>query len=40
VYAEGGNPFTYGRLHAAEEARGNTSRESFYELWPTLTFKL
>ncbi|HEY3509955.1 CYTH and CHAD domain-containing protein [Kribbella sp. NPDC051137] len=40
VYAEGGNPFTYGRLHAAEEARGNTSRESFYDLWPTLEFKL
>ncbi|HEY3562643.1 MAG TPA: CYTH and CHAD domain-containing protein [Kribbella sp.] len=40
VYAEGGNPFTYGRLHAAEEARGNASRESFDELWPTLTFEL
>ncbi|HZX05528.1 CYTH and CHAD domain-containing protein [Kribbella sp.] len=40
VFAEGGNPFTYGRLHAAEEARGNTSRESFYELWPSLTFTI
>lgn len=40
VYAEGGNPFTYGRLHAAEEARGNAARETFYELWPTLKFKL
>ncbi|MGZ0149191.1 CYTH and CHAD domain-containing protein [Kribbella sp. WER1] len=40
VYAEGGNPFTYGRLHAAEEYRGNTSREAFYELWPTLEFKI
>lgn len=38
VYAEGGNPFTYGRLHATEEARGNTSRDAFYELWPTLKF--
>jgi CHAD domain-containing protein len=40
VYAEGGNPFTYGRLHAVEEARGNTSREAFYKLWPTLKFEL
>jgi CHAD domain-containing protein len=40
VYAEGGNPFTYGRLHAAEEARGNNSRETFYTLWPSLEFKL
>jgi len=40
VYAEGGNTFTFGRLHATEEARGNTSRETFYELWPTLKFKL
>ncbi|GAA1149769.1 CYTH and CHAD domain-containing protein [Kribbella jejuensis] len=39
VFAEGGNPFTYGRLHAAEEARGNTSREAFYKLWPTLEFR-
>jgi CHAD domain-containing protein len=38
VYAEGGNPFTYGRLHATEEARGNLSREAFYKLWPTLEF--
>ncbi|WP_427886331.1 CHAD domain-containing protein [Kribbella sp. GL6] len=40
VHAEGGNPFTYGRLHAAEEYRGNTSREAFYKLWPTLEFRL
>ncbi|WP_350279360.1 CYTH and CHAD domain-containing protein [Kribbella sp. HUAS MG21] len=39
VYAEGGNPFTYGRLHAAEETRGNNSRDAFYKLWPTLKFK-
>jgi CHAD domain-containing protein len=38
VFADGGNPFTFGRLHATEEARGNTSRESFYKLWPTLNF--
>ncbi|MFD3405203.1 CHAD domain-containing protein [Kribbella sp. NPDC058693] len=38
VFADGGNPFTFGRLHATEEARGNTSRESFYKLWPTLKF--
>jgi CHAD domain-containing protein len=39
VYAEGGNTFTYGRLHATEEARGNTSRKAFYKLWPTLKFR-
>ncbi|NIK54834.1 CYTH and CHAD domain-containing protein [Kribbella shirazensis] len=39
VYAEGGNPFTYGRLHAAEEARGTSSRDAFYKLWPTLKFQ-
>jgi CHAD domain-containing protein len=38
VFADGGNPFTFGRLHAIEEARGNTSRAAFYELWPTLKF--
>ncbi|MFI5692129.1 CHAD domain-containing protein [Kribbella sp. NPDC051586] len=38
VYADGGNPFTFGRLHATEEHRGNTSREAFYQLWPTLEF--
>ncbi|WP_432886448.1 CHAD domain-containing protein [Kribbella sp. CA-245084] len=38
VFADGGNPFTFGRLHATEEARGNTSRAAFYELWPTLKF--
>ncbi|WP_371406698.1 CYTH and CHAD domain-containing protein [Kribbella sp. NBC_00662] len=36
VFADGGNPFTFGRLHATEEARGNTSRDAFYKLWPTL----
>jgi CHAD domain-containing protein len=39
VYAEGGNPFTYGRLHAAEETRGTNSRDAFYKLWPTLKFQ-
>ncbi|MER7245992.1 CYTH and CHAD domain-containing protein [Kribbella sp. NPDC000426] len=38
VFADGGNPFTFGRLHAAEEIRGNTSRDAFYKLWPTLGF--
>ena len=38
VFADGGNPFTFGRLHATEEARGNASRDSFYKLWPTLEF--
>ncbi|WP_329005222.1 CYTH and CHAD domain-containing protein [Kribbella sp. NBC_00709] len=36
VFADGGNPFTFGRLHATEEHRGNTSRNAFYKLWPTL----
>jgi CHAD domain-containing protein len=40
VYAEGGNAFTYGRLHAVEESRGNTSRQAFHHLWSTLTFHL
>jgi CHAD domain-containing protein len=38
VFADGGNPFTFGRLHATEEFRGNTSRDAFYQLWPTLDF--
>lgn len=37
VHLEGGNPFTYGRLHTAEELRGTHSRNAFLELWPTLT---
>ena len=37
VHADGGNTFTYGRLHAAEEHRARASRASFYTLWPTLT---
>jgi CHAD domain-containing protein len=40
VYAEGGNAFTYGRLHAAEESRGNASKTAFHHLWSTLTFHL
>ncbi|TDW18791.1 CYTH and CHAD domain-containing protein [Kribbella kalugense] len=38
VYGDGGNPFTFGRLHALEELRGNASRAAFYKLWPTLDF--
>jgi len=37
VNLDGGNTFTYGRLHAAEEHRAVVSRESFYTLWPTIT---
>ncbi|MDX2969161.1 CYTH and CHAD domain-containing protein [Kribbella solani] len=40
VFADGGNTFTYGRLHAAEESRATTSRAAFYNLWPTLNFHL
>jgi CHAD domain-containing protein len=36
VYLEGGNSFTFGRLHAAEELRGIRSRDAFFDLWPTL----
>ncbi len=38
VFLDGGNPFTFGRLHAAEEHRGESSRIAFLELWPTLKF--
>jgi CHAD domain-containing protein len=37
-HLEGGNPFTLGRLHAAEQYRGERSREAFLELWPTIDF--
>ncbi|MEV6283335.1 CYTH and CHAD domain-containing protein [Kribbella sp. NPDC051770] len=37
-HLDGGNPFTLGRLHAAEEYRGARSREAFLELWPTIDF--
>jgi len=36
VHLDGGNAFTFGRLHAAEELRGIRSRDAFLELWPTL----
>lgn len=36
VHLEGGNAFTFGRLHAAEEHRGIQSRKDFYTLWPNL----
>ncbi|MEU4603248.1 CYTH and CHAD domain-containing protein [Kribbella sp. NPDC023972] len=38
VQLDGGNAFTFGRLHAAEEHRGTRSRDAFYQLWPTLEF--
>ncbi|TWD81167.1 CHAD domain-containing protein [Kribbella amoyensis] len=34
VHAAGGNAFSYGRLHAAEERRGERSRDAFLEHWP------
>ncbi|GAA1535161.1 CYTH and CHAD domain-containing protein [Kribbella lupini] len=37
-HLDGGNPFTLGRLHAAEQYRGERSREAFLELWPTIDF--
>ena len=39
VHLDGGNAFTFGRLHAAEEHRGIRSRDTFLNLWPTLTFR-
>lgn len=36
VFLDGGNAFTFGRLHAAEEQRGEASRIAFLELWPSL----
>jgi CHAD domain-containing protein len=39
VYLDGGNAFTFGRLHAAEEHRGETSHQAFLELWPTLKLR-
>ncbi|MEV5961807.1 CYTH and CHAD domain-containing protein [Kribbella sp. NPDC051952] len=36
VHLDGGNAFTFGRLHAAEEYRGTASRDAFFELWPAL----
>ncbi len=38
VQLDGGNAFTFGRLHALEEARGQASRDAFFELWPSLKF--
>jgi CHAD domain-containing protein len=38
VHLDGGNAFTFGRLHAAEEHRGARSRDAFFELWPSLSF--
>ncbi|MFB6719973.1 CHAD domain-containing protein [Kribbella sp. NPDC056345] len=38
VHLEGGNAFTFGRLHAIEEARGKASIEAFLEVWPSLKF--
>ncbi|MFK4083959.1 CHAD domain-containing protein [Kribbella sp. NPDC020789] len=38
VQLDGGNAFTFGRLHALEEVRGQASRDAFFELWPTLEF--
>ncbi|GAA1650997.1 CYTH and CHAD domain-containing protein [Kribbella alba] len=36
VHLSGGNAFTFGRLHAAEEYRGDKSYRDFLELWPAL----
>ncbi|MGW6278888.1 CYTH and CHAD domain-containing protein [Kribbella sp. NPDC055071] len=36
VHLDGGNAFTFGRLHAAEENRGAASAWAFFKLWPKL----
>jgi CHAD domain-containing protein len=36
VHLDGGNAFTFGRLHAAEEHRGTHSKEAVFKLWPNL----
>ncbi|MFC5265174.1 CHAD domain-containing protein [Kribbella qitaiheensis] len=36
VQLDGGNAFTFGRLHAAEESRGERSYWEFLELWPSV----
>jgi CHAD domain-containing protein len=36
VHLDGGNAFTFGRLHAAEEHRGIRSRDAFFTLWPSI----
>ncbi|WP_405063783.1 CYTH and CHAD domain-containing protein [Kribbella sp. NBC_01505] len=38
VHLDGGNAFTFGRLHALAEARGKASTAAFFELWPSLDF--
>ena len=36
AFAAGENAWTYGRLHALEEARAMQSERDFWALWPTL----
>ncbi|MFF1817371.1 CHAD domain-containing protein [Kribbella sp. NPDC058245] len=38
THLDGGNAFTFGRLHALAEARGKASAAAFFELWPSLKF--
>ncbi|GAA0570525.1 CYTH and CHAD domain-containing protein [Kribbella sandramycini] len=38
VHLDGGNAFTFGRLHALQEARGEASIAAFFALWPQLKF--
>jgi CHAD domain-containing protein len=36
AFAAGENPWTFGRLHALEEARAARARQEFWELEPSL----
>jgi hypothetical protein len=36
VQLDGGNAFTFGRLHALEQQRGADARREFTELWPSI----
>jgi CHAD domain-containing protein len=36
IHLDGGNAFTFGRLHAAEQHRGTASAQAFFKLWPKL----
>jgi CHAD domain-containing protein len=36
VHLDGGNAFSFGRLHALEQQRGADTRQEFTELWPSI----
>jgi CHAD domain-containing protein len=40
AFAAGENAFTYGRMHALEQARAERAEQRFQELWPTVARRL